>query len=52
VGPVTQWRRFKHTNRSEPVTWEELHDIDSALTAEIRAYSERQGYPSTSKTNA
>jgi hypothetical protein len=34
------------------VTWEELHDIDSALTSEILSYSERQGYPSTSKTNA
>jgi hypothetical protein len=52
VGPITQWRRYMHTNRSEPLSWEELHDIDSSLTSQIISYSESKGYPQTSTSNS
>ena len=44
VGPITQWRRYKYTKRSAPVSWEELHKIDSALTSEIMSYAASKGY--------
>jgi len=52
VGPITQWRRYKHTNRSKPLSWEELHKIDSPLTSQIISYSESKGYPVTSTSNS
>ena len=50
VGPITQWRRYKHTNRKSPVSWEELRSIDFELASEIESYAESLGYePADSK---
>ena len=42
VGPITQWRRYKYTNRTYPVSWEELRGIDAALTDDIYTFAESQ----------
>jgi len=44
VGPITQWRRYKHTNRTSPLSWEELRKIDLELAKEIESYAESLGY--------
>jgi hypothetical protein len=45
VGPITQWRRYKHTNRTTPVSWEELRKIDSALADDILQFSTSMNPP-------
>jgi hypothetical protein len=52
VGPITQWRRYKYTKRSAPVSWEELHNIDSALASEIMSYAAIKGYSATTTSNS
>jgi len=45
VGPITQWRRYKHTNRSSPVSWDELRAIDTVLADEIFQYASSMNPP-------
>lgn len=45
VGPITQWRRYKHTNRSNPLSWDELRAIDTVLAEEIFQYASSMNPP-------
>ena len=52
VGPITQWRRYKHTKRTVPVSWEELNKIDPGLMAEIMSYAASKGYSAKAILNS
>jgi hypothetical protein len=45
VGPITQWRRYRYTNRSNPVSWDELRYIDTGLADEIFQYASSMNPP-------
>jgi hypothetical protein len=44
VGPITQWRRYKYSNRKSLLNWQELSDIDAPLTIDIKAFAHSLGY--------